>query len=206
MPVLLALFYVEITGCHSTVFCKVKRGQIHTVKSVVQVIRHWPSSACCILCHFSWPFCCYTSQQYWSIGVSCTNKTLRTFLKFADQLLRQLCNTPKHRTGSLSWPLFRLSAEVSPRSQCRRSHCAFQPRTARSARAPSWRLRTAARGGQRRCSTGRDLRAAAESHAAAARCREAGLTFVGLNSLSFITDHRSGMNIFTCVLLSAYNI
>lgn len=32
------------------------------------------------------------------------------------------------------------------------------------------------------------------------------LTFVRLNSLSFITDHKSGMNIFTCVLLSTYNI
>lgn len=32
------------------------------------------------------------------------------------------------------------------------------------------------------------------------------LTFVRLNSLSFITDHKSGMNIFTFVLLSTYNI
>ena len=32
------------------------------------------------------------------------------------------------------------------------------------------------------------------------------LTFVSLGGLSFITDHRSGMNIFTCVLLSTYNI
>ena len=32
------------------------------------------------------------------------------------------------------------------------------------------------------------------------------LTFVSLGGLSFITDHKSGMNIFTCVLLSTYNI
>lgn len=32
------------------------------------------------------------------------------------------------------------------------------------------------------------------------------LTFVSLRGLSFITDHKSGMNIFTCVLLSTYNI
>lgn len=48
----------------------------------------------------------------------------------------------------------------------------------------------------------RSCRAAGQRRAAA-RPR---LTFVRLNSRSFITDHKSGMNIFTCVLLSTYNI
>lgn len=100
---------------------------MHNMKSVLQVTRCWPGSACCILCYFSWRLCCYTSQQYYLIGVNCINETLRTVLKFADQLLKAFCNTSNHCTSSLSSPLLRTSVELSPRL-VRAPHCVFLPR------------------------------------------------------------------------------